>query len=131
MKCVTIQYLEAIRRLKNRGVTPKRTIHLTFMPGQVITCILLIIFQTIIIVPKYLFACKDEEVGGKLGMQVFLRSKEWLELNVGFALDEGLANPTDEFTVFYGERMPWCKLFILSWSIIDFFTSYLNIVIAF
>ena len=88
-------------------------------------------FQTIILVPKYLFACKDEEVGGKLGMQVFLRSKEWLELNVGFALDEGLANPTDEFTVFYGERMPWCKLFILSRSIIDFFTSYLNIVIAF
>ncbi len=33
MKCVTIQYLEAIRRLKSQGVTLKRTIHLTFMPG--------------------------------------------------------------------------------------------------
>ena len=32
-KCVTIQYLEAIRRLKKRGVTTKRTIHLTFLPG--------------------------------------------------------------------------------------------------
>lgn len=42
-------------------------------------------------------------------MQAFLKSKEWLELNVGFALDEGLANPIDEFTVFYGERMPWCN----------------------
>lgn len=34
MKCVTIQYLEAIRRLKIQGVTLKRTIHLTFMPGK-------------------------------------------------------------------------------------------------
>ena len=42
-------------------------------------------------------------------MQEFLKSKEWLELNVGFALDEGLANPINEFTVFYGERMPWCN----------------------
>ena len=42
-------------------------------------------------------------------MQAFLKSTEWLELNVGFALDEGLANPIDEFTVFYGERMPWCN----------------------
>jgi len=33
MKCVTIQYLEAIRRLKKRGITNKRTIHLTFLPG--------------------------------------------------------------------------------------------------
>lgn len=33
MKCVTIQYLEAIRRLKAEGVVPKRTVHLTFMPG--------------------------------------------------------------------------------------------------
>ena len=51
----------------------------------------------------------DEEVGGVLGMQAFLRSEEWKELNVGFALDEGLANPLDEFTVFFGERNPWCK----------------------
>lgn len=42
-------------------------------------------------------------------MGVFLQSPEWKELNVGFALDEGLANPKDEFTVFFGERMPWCK----------------------
>ncbi len=35
----------------------------------------------------------DEEVGGVLGMKAFLRSEEWKELNVGFALDEGLANP--------------------------------------
>lgn len=34
MKCVTIQYLKAIQRLKERGVRTKRTIHLTFMPGE-------------------------------------------------------------------------------------------------
>ena len=33
MKCVTIQYLEAIRRLKQNGSILKRTVHLTFMPG--------------------------------------------------------------------------------------------------
>lgn len=34
MKSVTIQYLEAIRKLKAQGVQLKRTIHLTFMPGM-------------------------------------------------------------------------------------------------
>lgn len=33
MKCVTIQYLKAIQRLKEKGVKIRRTIHLTFMPG--------------------------------------------------------------------------------------------------
>lgn len=55
----------------------------------------------------------DEEVGGELGMKTFLSSKEWKDLNVGFALDEGLANPTEEFTVFFGERMPWCNTYIV------------------
>jgi aminoacylase len=56
-----------------------------------------------------MFFIADEEVGGVLGMKAFLLSEEWKELNVGFALDEGLANPIDEFTVFFGERMPWCN----------------------
>ncbi|MCJ8744176.1 hypothetical protein PDJAM_G00115420 [Pangasius djambal] len=51
MKSVTIQYIEAIRRLKAAGKTFPRTIHLMFVPG--------------------------------------------------------LANPTEAFTVFYGERNPW------------------------
>lgn len=34
MKCVTIQYLEAIKSLKAKGIKLKRTIHLTFMPGK-------------------------------------------------------------------------------------------------
>ena len=51
----------------------------------------------------------DEEIGGKDGMRAFLRSEPFKAMNLGFALDEGLANPTDAFTVFYGERAPWCK----------------------
>jgi aminoacylase len=34
MKCVGIQYLEAVRRLKQQGVSLKRTLHLSFVPGK-------------------------------------------------------------------------------------------------
>lgn len=34
MKCVGIQYLEAIRRLKESGDKLERTIHLSFVPGK-------------------------------------------------------------------------------------------------
>ncbi|MBN3295078.1 ACY1 protein, partial [Amia calva] len=83
MKCVTIQYIEAIRRLKSRGTRLGRTMHLMFVP--------------------------DEEVGGHKGMETFITHPEFQKLNIGFALDEGLANPTEAFTVFYGERNPWCE----------------------
>ncbi|XP_054243187.1 aminoacylase-1 [Indicator indicator] len=81
MKCVSIQYLEAIRRLKAEGKCFPRTIHLTFVP--------------------------DEEVGGHKGMEMFVQRPEFRALNVGFALDEGLASPSDTFSVFYGEKSPW------------------------
>ncbi|XP_041281986.1 aminoacylase-1-like isoform X2 [Onychostruthus taczanowskii] len=81
MKCVSIQYLEAIRRLKTEGKSFARTIHLTFVP--------------------------DEEVGGHKGMEMFVQRPEFKALNVGFAMDEGLASPSDTFSVFYGERSPW------------------------
>ncbi len=41
-------------------------------------------------------------------MTKFVQREEFKELNVGFCLDEGWANPTDAFTVFYAERSPWC-----------------------
>nr|XP_009940795.1 PREDICTED: aminoacylase-1 [Opisthocomus hoazin] len=62
MKCVSIQYLEAVRRLKAEGKCFARTIHLTFVP--------------------------DEEVGGHKGMEMFVQRPEFRALNVGFALDE-------------------------------------------
>lgn len=34
MKCVGMQYLEALRVLQERGQRLDRTIHLTFVPGR-------------------------------------------------------------------------------------------------
>ncbi|XP_060530070.1 aminoacylase-1 isoform X2 [Cylas formicarius] len=81
MKSVGIQYLEAIRRLKLEGVQLKRTVHVSFVP--------------------------DEEIGGVDGMKKFVHTEEFTALNVGFALDEGMASENDDFVLFYGERSIW------------------------
>ncbi|KOX69073.1 Aminoacylase-1 [Melipona quadrifasciata] len=81
MKCVGIQYLEAIRRLKLAKQHFKRTIHVSFVP--------------------------DEEIGGFLGMKDFVPTVNFEDLNVGFALDEGVASPEEFFYMFYGERAIW------------------------
>jgi len=81
MKCVGMQYLEAIRNLKNKGFEPLRTIHLSYVP--------------------------DEEVGGVDGAGNFVASKDFENLNVGVVLDEGLASPGENYRVFNGERSPW------------------------
>ena len=78
MKCVAVQYLEALRELKRLGHLPARSIHVSLMP--------------------------DEEVGGLDGAARFVQSEIFSKLNVGLALDEGLANPGNAFSVFYGER---------------------------
>ena len=49
--------------MKSAGKRFKRTIHLTFVP--------------------------DEELGGLKGMLPFVNTKQFKDLNVGFALDEG------------------------------------------
>ncbi|XP_077284750.1 aminoacylase-1-like [Arctopsyche grandis] len=81
MKCVAIQYIETVRRLKKNGVRLNRTIHMCFVP--------------------------DEEVGGVDGMRAFVQTEEFKKLNVGLAIDEGMASPTDEFLLYYGERSIW------------------------
>ncbi|KAM4651667.1 aminoacylase-1-like isoform 2-T3 [Discoglossus pictus] len=81
MKCVTIQYLEALHKLKSEGCQFPRTIHLTMVP--------------------------DEEIGSEKGMLLLVKHPEFQKLNAGIALDEGLANPTEEFSVFYGEKCVW------------------------
>jgi aminoacylase len=88
MKCVCMQYIEAIRVMKrvNPDWRPARTIYYTFVP--------------------------DEECGGA-GMAAFLDSKLYKEIivkehgGISLALDEGLASTTNTFSVFYGERLPW------------------------
>ncbi|XP_013187319.1 aminoacylase-1 [Amyelois transitella] len=81
MKCVGIQYLEAVRKLKQAGIQLKRTLHISFVP--------------------------DEEIGGLDGMKKFIHTSDFKALNVGFALDEGMANPGEEFIIFNGERSIW------------------------
>ncbi|CAG9135736.1 unnamed protein product [Plutella xylostella] len=81
MKSVGIQYIEAIARLKTAGVKLKRTIHVSFVP--------------------------DEEIGGEDGMLAFLDTDVYRRLRVGFALDEGMASPDDDYLVFYAERSAW------------------------
>lgn len=52
----------------------------------------------------------DEETGGNLGMKKFVESPEFESLNIGFALDEGLASIDDSFSLYYGERTLWRML---------------------
>ncbi|CAJ0584960.1 unnamed protein product, partial [Mesorhabditis spiculigera] len=82
MKCVGSQYVEALRRHFQRGQKQfLRTIHIVWGP--------------------------DEEVGGTLGMAKFIELPEFKALNIGFALDEGLASETETYKVYYAERCPW------------------------
>jgi aminoacylase len=82
MKCVCIQYMEALRKLACTNFQPERSIYLTFVP--------------------------DEEIGGS-GMAAVLDSDLYKNQlpGIALALDEGLASTNDVFSVFYGERLPW------------------------
>ncbi|KAK7310331.1 hypothetical protein RJT34_07784 [Clitoria ternatea] len=82
MKCVGMQYLEAIRRLKSRHqhFRPLRTLYVAFSP--------------------------DEEIGGHDGAEKFVQSPVFRDMNVGVVLDEGLASPDEHYRVFYAERSP-------------------------
>lgn len=81
MKCVGVQYLEAIRKLKLDGFEPIRDVYLSFVP--------------------------DEEIGGHDGAEKLAGSDVFKEMNVGIVLDEGLASEDEKYRVFYGERCPW------------------------
>ncbi|CAJ0936050.1 unnamed protein product, partial [Mesorhabditis belari] len=82
MKCVGSQYFEAIRRHFLHGKKQfRRTVHIVWGP--------------------------DEEIGGTNGMEKFIETDEFKALNVGFALDEGLASESEIYKVYYAERCPW------------------------
>ena len=54
----------------------------------------------------------EEEVGGADGMAKFVHATEFAQLNVGLALDEGIASPDETLSLFYGERTPYRIRFI-------------------
>ena len=80
MKCVGLQYLEAIRKLQKSEFEPTRTIYLSFVP--------------------------DEEIGGHDGAKKLAESDVFEKMNVAFVLDEGLASPGEKYRAFYAERSP-------------------------
>lgn len=63
-----------------------------------------------------MYLLSDEEIGGHDGMKKFVHTPEFKALNVGFALDEGMASPNEEFIIFNGERSIWRKYFSLQKS---------------
>jgi aminoacylase len=81
-----MQYLVALKALKDNGYEPTRTILLSYVP--------------------------DEEIGGLDGMSLLLQSNWFNSIKVDVALDEGLACPEDDYCIFYGERMPWWISFV-------------------
>jgi len=79
---VGIQYLEAIRRLIADGKRCKRTIHITFVP--------------------------DGENYSLSGLEIFVVTSDFKALNVGFALDVGMASTNEnEFLLFNREKSTW------------------------
>uniref|UniRef100_A0A023F7B3 N-acyl-aliphatic-L-amino acid amidohydrolase n=2 Tax=Triatoma infestans TaxID=30076 RepID=A0A023F7B3_TRIIF len=78
-KCLGIQYIEAVRKLKEEGFRPKRTVNISFVP--------------------------DEEIGGVKGMGTFVNSDDFKKLKVAFALDEGATFNEDKFMIFNNERV--------------------------
>lgn len=106
MKCVGIQYIETIRRYLKDKLVFDRTIHMSFVPGKYFFFIFLILIEILIFHWNLVI---DEETGGKLGMEKFVNTPEFAALNVGFALDEGLASNDNNFSIFYGERTIWRK----------------------
>jgi aminoacylase len=77
VKCVGMQYLEAIRKLKASGFQPLRS-YLSFAP--------------------------DEEIGGHDGAVKFVGSDVFNNLNMGILLDEGLASTNENYNAFYAEK---------------------------
>lgn len=43
-------------------------------------------------------------------MQAFIKTSHFKDLNVGFALDEGIASTDNDLVVLYAERSAWRKL---------------------
>ena len=76
-----LQHWEAIRKLKDSGFEPIRTIYVSFVP--------------------------DEEIGGNDGARMLVNSDAFEKTSVGFVLDDGLPSPAEKYRAFQGERSPW------------------------
>ncbi|KAL2943540.1 Aminoacylase-1 [Bienertia sinuspersici] len=74
MKCVSMLYLEATRKLKESGLDPTRTIYLSFV--------------------------LDKENGGLRGAERLDESNVFKKMNAVFVLDEGMPSPNEKHQIF-------------------------------
>lgn len=51
----------------------------------------------------------DEEIFSADGMALFVKTKEFKELNVGFGLDECGPSPNKDYVAINSERLTWSK----------------------
>ena len=68
-----------------------------FLKSKMMFPVSLVLITTEIITYSFI---ADEEVGGHDGMEKYVVSKEFKDLNIGFALDEGLASEDNAIPVF-------------------------------
>jgi hypothetical protein len=57
-----------------------------------------------LVIEPSMLSFADEELGGAKGMAQFIKTREFSNLNIGFAMDEGITSPNDEFILSYTER---------------------------
>lgn len=81
MKGVIAGYLEAIGRIRERGIVLKRNVYVSCVP--------------------------DEEIGGRDGMEKFCNTDDFRALNIGFAMDEGIPSSNQTIQIYNGERSVW------------------------
>lgn len=103
MKCVTIQYLQAISRILSTNTCESRSSPF---------------LRTL-----YICATPDEEIGG-FTFRRFVASPAFKELNIGYALDEGIASPNDSYRVFIAERISSASLFTYVYCFLNTFSNY-------
>ena len=99
MKCVGVQYMEALRRLKATKVPSTSTAPRPNRSGEEI--------QGSFLRTVHIVWGPDEEITGTLGMAKFVETTELAALNIGFALDEGIASPDETYIVAHAERCMW------------------------
>lgn len=102
MKCVTIQYLQALSR--NLSTISYENHSSPFL-------------RTV-----YICATPDEEIGG-FTFRRFVASPAFKALNIGFALDEGISSPGEAYRVFHAERISSASLFTYAFLRLDEFLS--------
>ena len=111
-----IQYIEAIRKLNSQKYKPTRSIYLTFVPDEEVGGFGMAAFLSSSLYKNLpgtiLFHINDKH-------QYYFHShtpKHFiyyfvfffpLSLGIAVALDEGLASTNNQYSVFYGERLPW------------------------